>query len=414
MKQKNPKNNHNVLLRLVTVFIFTLVAACVAMLIAKETILFFVFSAITIGLFVWAFLLIRSTGNVVSSYYRTVISNLTVPNSDIYNHFNLAVVILKDNQVVWYNDLFRSTVLQGEDAVGTLPEDAYPAGVAESVAVNGKGKITIHNNHYAVYASSFEDEGTYTVLYYVDQTQLVNTQQEYLDTRPVVAMISIDSFEEIVDSMPESDQARFKGAIDREIERFTAEISGITKKLRNNRYISVFDERSLVKIKRSKMAVLDHVRHLDFGNKTHATLSIGIGRGEPTVKQCEILALQALEMCQGRGGDQAAIKTGDVYEFFGGVSGSGVEKRTKVKTRTVASALKELIRSNDRVFIMGHRFGDVDSLGASYGLWKCVRDSGREAYIIVDPKTHLAGNLIQKIKSETEQNPLISGAEAMQ
>jgi hypothetical protein len=51
---------------------------------------------------------------------------------------------------------------------------------------------------------------------------------------------------------------------------------------------------------------------------------------------------------------------------------------------TIASALKELIRGSDRVFIMGHQFGDIDSLGASYGLWKCAHWLERESYIVLD------------------------------
>ncbi|MBQ6818432.1 MAG: DHH family phosphoesterase [Clostridia bacterium] len=413
MRKKQVKT-HNLLLRLVTAFIFALVAACIAMLIAKQTALFFAFSLVTIGLFIWAFVLIRRSGNVVSSFYRSVIGKLTVPNSDIYNHFSLPVVILQNDEVIWYNGLFRSAVLKGDDAVGALPESVLSMAARSVLEATGKCDVSAGGKHYMVYGSSFTDETTYSVLYYVDITQLKNTQREYEETRPVVAVLAIDSFEEITDDMAESDQAKFKGAIDKEIERFTGEISGITKKLKNNRYISVFDERSLSLLKVSKLSILDHVRNLDFGNKTRATLSIGIGHGENSLKQCEVLALQALEMSQGRGGDQATIKTGDSYEFYGGVTNESVEKRTKVKTRVVASALKELIRSSDRVFIMGHKYGDVDSLGASYGLWKCVCDLGKEGYMIVDEKTHLADSMIQKIRNEAPGDPILNGEDAEQ
>ena len=53
------------------------------------------------------------------------------------------------------------------------------------------------------------------------------------------------------------------------------------------------------------------------------------------------MARQALEMALGRGGDQAAVKTRNGFDFYGGVS-QGVEKRTKVRTRVVTSALLEL------------------------------------------------------------------------
>jgi c-di-AMP phosphodiesterase-like protein len=325
------------------------------------------------------------------------------------------VVILQDEQVVWYNSLFRSNVLKGNDMVGKLPEEVLSSSAFSALRLSGKVDISFPDRVYTVYSSTYvEGENTFTVLYYVDLTDLKKIEEEFQETRPVVAVLSIDSYDEITDDMAESDKAKFKGAIDREIELFSAETSGITKKLKNNRYISIMDERSLNRLKKEKLSVLEKVRNLDYGTRVKATLSIGIGRGEPSVKQCEVLALQALEMCQGRGGDQAAIKTGDTYEFFGGVSESGVEKRTKVKTRVIASALKELIRGSDRVFIMGHKYGDIDSLGASYGLWRCAQAMDKESYIIVNNDTHLAQNLIQKIIKEAGQQVILSPSAAME
>ncbi len=413
LKNRTERDNGHLLLHLVTGFILAMVAACVAMLLAGHRILFYVFVAVSVGLFLWAYILIRKTGNVVSGFYRSVIKGLTTPNSDIYNRFRLPIVILKNDSVVWYNLLFRSNVLKSNDVVGLLPEEILSQSAKTTLRVSGMGEMTIDDKHYAVFSSEYEEKGqTCTVLYYVDLTELKNIEHEYKETRPVVAVLSIDSFDEITADMAESDQARFKGAIDRQIELFTEEISGVTKKLRNNRYISILDERSLRNLKAGKISVLDRVRELDFGTSTKATLSIGFGRGEDTVKACETLALQALEMSQGRGGDQAAIKTGDTYEFFGGVSSVGVEKRTKVKTRVIASAMKELIRGSDRVFIMGHKFGDIDSLGASYGLWHCVTSMGKSANIVLDKTTHLAQSLIQKINADAGNEVIIDGEAA--
>ncbi len=411
---KKRKSNDTLLVRLVTAFVLALVAACVTVLLIGERILFFVFAAITVSLFLWSIFSIKKSGNIVSGFYQSVIRRLTTPNSDLFNHFHLPVVLLRDDSVIWYNSLFRSNILKGEDIVGPLTKEVLSPAARSQLKVSGCAEMEVFGKVYAVYASQCEEDGNLcSVLYYVDLTDLKLTEREYTATRPVVAILSIDSFEEITDDMPESDQAKFKGAIDREIEQFTSQTSGVTKKLKNNRYISVFDERSLEKIKTDKFSVLDRVRALEFGNKVKATLSVGVGHGEKTMKQCEVLALQALEMAQGRGGDQAAIKAGDGYEFFGGVSHTGIEKRTKVKTRVVASALKELIRGSDRVFIMGHRFGDIDSLGSSYALWKCAVQMETEPYIILDESTHLAKSLIERIKKEEGSGWVIDSQTAL-
>ncbi len=394
-------------------FATVMIAGCFALLFLGHQVLAIVFAAVTLVLSVWSYLVVRNKGNIIAGFHRLLISRSTQPNSDLYNQFSLPVLILKNNEVAWYNGLFRSHVLKGEDIVGQLPEEILSQSAVSSLAMSGKGEMTIKNKHYQIYASKYQEQSIeYQVLYYADITDLRNISKEFVATRPVVAIISVDSFDEITSNMPESDQGAFKGAIDREIELFTSEISGITKKLRNNRYISVFDERSLSHLKSSGFSILDKVRALEFPGNVKATLSIGVGRGELTIKQCEVVALQALEMSQGRGGDQAAIRSGNTYEFFGGVTSEGIEKRTKVKTRVVASALKELICGSDRIFIMGHQFGDIDSLGASYGLWKCADWLDRESYIVIDEQKHLAKGLIQKIKDEAGKDVLLSADEA--
>ena len=394
-------------------FAIVMMAGCFSLLFLGHRILAIVFAAFTLILSVWSWLVIRKKGNILNEFHRLLINRSTHPNSDFYNQFSLPVLIIKGNEVVWYNGLFRSHVLKGEDIVGFVPEEILSQSTISSIDMSGKGEMTVKNKHYQVYATKYQEQDKeYQVLYYADITDLRNISKEFVATRPVVAILSVDSFDEITANMPESDQGAFKGAIDREIEAFTSEISGITKKLRNNRYISVFDERSLSHLKSGGFSVLDKVRALELPNNVKATLSIGVGRGEASIKQCEAVALQALEMAQGRGGDQTAIRSGNNYEFFGGVTSQGVEKRTKVKTRVVASALKELIRGSDRVFIMGHQFGDIDSLGASYGLWKCAQWLERESYIVLDEQKHLAKGLIQKIREESGEDILLSGEQA--
>ena len=238
--KKQGRESGNLLLYLVTCFIIAMTAGCIAVLLAGQRLLFYLFAAVTVALCLWSYVLIRKAGNVVANFYQSVIRRLSIPNSDLYNHFGLPVVILQEDRVIWYNSLFRSNVLKGEDVVGLLPTEILSESARSSLRTAGKADMELPGRSYTVYGSSYEEQDqVHTVLYYVDLTELKRIQQEYEQTRPVVAVLSIDSYEEITDDMAESDQAKFKGAIDREIEAFTAEISGLTKKLKNNRYISV-------------------------------------------------------------------------------------------------------------------------------------------------------------------------------
>ena len=152
----------------------------------------------------------------------------------------------------------------------------------------------------------------------------------------------------------------------------------------------------MAKLVESRFPVLDQVRELAEPGETQITLSIGIGRCAASFAEAELQARQALDMCLGRGGDQVAIKNSGGYEFYGGVS-RGVEKKTKVKTRIVATALHDLIIAADNVILMGHQFGDLDAVGAAVGLCRACRELGKPAFVATYLNKSLAAPLIERL-----------------
>ena len=221
--------------------------------------------------------------------------------------------------------------------------------------------------------------------------------QEYFDTRPSVLMFVIDNYEELVQNATDSEKSQVIGEIELAIERYVTQAGGLVKKYERDKMIAVVEERYIKKMIENKFEILDRVRNVVTGGRMQATLSIGVGRGGAGYSESEHFARQALDMCLGRGGDQAAVKTENGYEFFGGVS-KGVEKRTKVKARIVASALCELINAADNVVIMGHTFGDLDAIGSAVGLAQAVRQMGKMSYVAVDESKCLAQPLIRMMR----------------
>jgi c-di-AMP phosphodiesterase-like protein len=116
------------------------------------------------------------------------------------------------------------------------------------------------------------------------------------------------------------------------------------------------------------------------------TLSIGIGRGGASYNQTYEYARMAIDLALGRGGDQVVIKEGENITYYGGNS-KQVEKNTRVKARVKAHALREIIESRERVFIMGHNICDVDSFGAAIGIYCAARVLGKRAQIVIDEVT---------------------------
>ena len=348
------------------------------------------------------------------SFYSGTVEKLKTPDSDLFTNFTMPVLLLKGNKIVWYNKRFRTDVLKGKDVLGDLPDEIFPETVRAAISVSDRADVSFGGRKYTVYKTCYEAGGEkFDTLYFVDVTDLKRIADEFDASRPVVMIMSIDSFDELTVNLAESERASVRGQIEREIEAFASKTDGFMKKLNNHTYLFVLNERGFALMKAEKFDVLDKVRNLKVHGDKNATLSIGVGRGDKNLKDCELSARQALEMAQGRGGDQTAVKRLNNFEFFGGISSKGVEKRTKVKTRVIAAALKELIRGSDCVFIVGHKYGDLDSLGASIGLWKAVHTIGPKGYIVLNREQHLAKQLIDRVDKKYDKGVIISGEKAM-
>jgi c-di-AMP phosphodiesterase-like protein len=132
-----------------------------------------------------------------------------------------------------------------------------------------------------------------------------------------------------------------------------------------------------------------------------------VGHAAENLAESEKYAKQALEMCLGRGGDQAAVRTESGYEFYGGLS-KGMSKNTRVKSRMIAGALAELINSHERVLVMGHAYGDLDSVGSATGICAAVKEMGKDSYVVVDPERNLSKIMIKYIEDSSIKNYYIT------
>ncbi len=326
-----------------------------------------------------------------------VSDSITPSRRDSLEQFPLPVLSANEQgEILWYNDLMRKNMLDGSDCytrsvgelfgTGAWREACHPNGLHVHVA--GK-RVTAYGAHTA--------DGLY-MFYCVDNTEMQNKADEYDATRPSVLLLAIDNYDELMQNYRESEKAHLLVEIDRILEAFIGSTTGFMLKIERDKYLAVVEERHMAALIETKFPVLDQVRSIVEAGKVPATLSIGIGRTAPTLADGELQARQALDMCLGRGGDQVAVKTAGGYEFYGGV-GRGIEKKTKVKTRIVANALHDLILTSDNVIIMGHNFGDLDSVGASVGLARSCRELGKHAVIATYLARNLAAPLIDRLVS---------------
>lgn len=313
--------------------------------------------------------------------------------------FPLPIIIFDNTEkVIWYNNIFKRKFLDGKQQMGIDVKNFTSNQGLDIIRENsfidcefGKRKFTAFSEKL-----DYKNETAYS-LYFIENTELKNFKSKFLESRPVVMLISIDGAEDSLREYRESQVAEISGGVETIIENWFSSYGCIVKKLGSGRFIIIADAKSLNAMRENKFSVLSLIRSYTYKDRV-LELSLSIGAGmEDTFTECENSAKQALDMALGRGGDQVAIKgRNSDYEFFGGVS-NGVEKHTKVKARRVASAISQTIKNSSNVLIMGHRFADLDALGASVGMAMICNALEKDAKIVMSLKNSLAMPLVNHL-----------------
>ncbi len=333
----------------------------------------------------------RTNRRSIYQYLQSMGRVVCEVQTEAMTEFPFPVMVVKnDGEIVWYNKECREVVLEDTDRFGDKINEIIPelnlANSCPSGGVNirlGKKMLTLY------YLNESNDKETMTVLYFIDDHDLKYFAHEYQESRPVVMILLLDNAEELFQDAKENERGRITSEVEGLMERYIEKNGGFVKRLERGRYLAVVEERTMRELVAGRFTLLDEVRAISTGNKIPPTISIGVGREAKSYREAELMARQALDMALGRGGDQAAVKTKSGYEFYGGMS-KGIEKQSKVRSRIVAAALAELVHSSENVLIMGHRFGDLDSLGASVGMLRWVELTGKPANIVMNTTSTLA------------------------
>ena len=257
-------------------------------------------------------------------------------------------------------------------------------------------------------------EGYLVAIYLFDETALQLAIEEVDNQSLVAGLIYLDNYDEALESVEEVRRSLLTALIDRKINKYIASYSGIARKIEKDKYFVVMPKKSAMNMQEQKFELLEDVKTVNIGNEMAVTLSIGLGVGGLSYAQNNEFARNAIDVALGRGGDQAVVKTPEDITYYGGKS-QQVEKSTRVKARVKAHALREIITGMDTVLVMGHRNGDVDSFGASVGIWRIARTLDRRCHIVLNDVTRSMRPLIDLFKDnpEYESDMVISGQQAL-
>ena len=355
-------------------------------------------------------------------YIESVTYDVETAKNDTLVNFPLPMVAFKleNTALVWGNQLFF-------DIFGSRPRfdlrltDLVPEFKTKWLT-EGKLQypclVNVGDRRFRVYGNIVRGENETRadfmgISYWMDVTDYDRTKEEYENSRPIVAIIIFDNLDEISKNQPERVRNELKNMVFDRIEHWCADKGGVLCRYDRDRYLFIFERRYYAKLAEDKFSLLDSVHEVISPAGIHASVSIGIGRDGENLEESYSFAALSTEMALSRGGDQAVIKNRFSFEFFGG-RGEEVETRTKVKSRVMANALSELMKSSEHIFVMGHEFGDMDCVGAAAGVCCIARKLGRKYSIVIDEANNGAGALITRLKGfEDYRDAFISPQEAI-
>ena len=306
----------------------------------------------------------------------------------------------EQGRILWVNHAFSGVVRKDKNWKRKL-SDLFPELQDKELSPFEEERIydvSYENRYYRLHLkniymsdeSEFEEEEGFSVgliaAYLFDETEKIRFQQEIENQKLVAGLIYLDNYEEALESIEDVRRSLLIALIDRKINKYVNSMGGIVKKIEKDKYFIVIKNQYMDNLKAARFSLLEDVKTVNIGNDMAVTLSIGLGMGGGSYIQNYEYARTAIDMALGRGGDQAVLKDGETITYYGGKSQSQ-EKNTRVKARVKAHALRELIETREQVFIMGHKIGDVDSLGAGIGIYRACSELSKKAHIVLDDVT---------------------------
>lgn len=341
-------------------------------------------------------------------------------------------ILSEDGHMLWGNDEFVSVIVNKKAArrnianifeeitldslldsdevkvVHVRTEDKYYRVVMKLVESDNAGEgDTVKTD-----INQLMDNSRLISVFLYDETDIMELEQKREAENLVVGLLYIDNYDELIDSIDEIRQSLIMALIDRKINKYMQGIDAISKKLEKDKFLFMFKQSYLSEICSNRFAILEEIRDINLGNESSATISIGIGVGRDTFVERYDLARAAIDLALGRGGDQAVVKSIDQEKFYGGKSVQ-IERNTRVKARVKAHALKELIEGKERVVVMGHSIGDVDSFGASIGIYRIAKTLNRKANVVLNEVSQSVKPIRDRFYTkEYEEDMIITGDEA--
>jgi len=412
----------SILLFIITLWIFTINIQC-GVIMSVTLVVYFIISLI---------LYLRNRPGVMNELISFATDYAQVQRQ-LLSEFELPYGLLDDQgKILWTNQRMQET-LQKNASRKKLICSVFPQINKDFFELENERTLTVESEYnkkvYRIVLQKifigdlmedhslleYPENGVYLTSFYMfDETEIKRYTRENEEQKLIAGLIYIDNYDEALESVESVRQSLLVALIDRRINKYISDIDGIVRKLEKDKYFIIFQKKYLPQLQENRFSLLDEVKNVNIGNEMAVTISIALGvNGSTYTESCEYSRI-AMDLALGRGGDQAVVKVGENILYYGGKSKT-VEKNTRVKARVKAHALREILENNDRVLVMGHKIGDVDSLGSSIGMYRIAKSMAKRCHIIINDVTTSVKPLIDGFLSnpEYEEDMFINTNEAI-
>jgi len=331
-----------------------------------------------------------------NDYVLTLSSRIRGVGTEVVGGLPFGLILYnEDKEVEWHNG-FISKVLERTSAVGAPLVELFPGiqQAKEKDKTMGRWETTLNGR---VYELMFRP--TERMVFVTDVTEHWTLAKKYEDEKLAIGIVMMDNLEEVAQGMDEQQRALMLSKVTGEINEWAQKYGLFLRRLSSDKYMVIANQSALKQLEQSRFELLDEVREITMNLKLPMTLSIGFASGAENIAELGQLAQGSLDIALGRGGDQAVVKFGQRQSFYGGKS-NAVEKRTRVRARVIAHALRDLMKESDHIIIMGHRMPDMDSIGAAIGVLKAAQQVGKEAFIVLEGVNPAIQRMMHMLKED--------------
>ena len=377
----------------------------------------------TLGLYVYFTKSNKKRRQGVLQYIDNLTGSVDTASKSTLINSPLPIMVFRPDtgEIIWSNENFLQLAGVREHLFEMRVDDAVPDFPVQWL-LEGKqecpGRVAMNSRRFRVYGSLVRAKGRggeqnlVATTYWVDTTEADELRERYTATRPVVAILMIDNYDDLMKACADTQRSAVLAQIDEKLSSWASWAGGPLLKTERDHYLFIFEEQHYEHFAAERFSVLDAIRDINVGEGVHPTLSIGVGKDADTMAELYKNANLSVEMALSRGGDQAVVKNRFNFEFYGG-RGAEVESRGRVRTRVMAHSLSRLMEEASHIFVMGHRYADLDTIGAAAGICCIARKLGKSANIVLGDGPNASVRLLDRLCVLPEYaETLLSPAEA--